>query len=389
MDSTRFQQWFDRVFVPGTVEGRPRRVALLMDNASSHGSEVGHPQVEFIFLPPNSTATHQPMDADIIAAVKRGYRRRFLERTVTALGDVVTAPMNAVFPAGPSQTVAPAGGNATAAPGRDTLTAVQGCASAAGRGDAPVPASVAAAPATAAAAPTSTPTLPAFSEDIVVAGPASAAAVSAWTAAAPTAVDTIIVAAPASAAAVPASADVIIVAGGPAPAAAYSGPSFVTPRDQYVQALGDQESARVVARPRGRPAGWGDGLVAGGAANLMDVAIMVKDPWEELSSSAIAHCWAKTDVLGAIRTVDLLRQHGEYRRSFRSVSDDDDDMLERMQGTSLGSEVLAGLDDVAQRTVLEEWMEIEEHPAEVVRAADAVGQDMDAAGGDVADSADT
>eukprot|EP00170_Pyropia_yezoensis_P006849 contig_27899_g6871 len=51
IDATRFQQWFDIVFVPGTVEGRPRRVALIVDNASSHGSEVGHPQVEFIFLP--------------------------------------------------------------------------------------------------------------------------------------------------------------------------------------------------------------------------------------------------------------------------------------------------------------------------------------------------
>jgi len=69
MDATRFQQRFDRVFVPGTVEGRPRRVALIMDNASSHGSEVCHPQVEFIFLPPNSTARHQPMDAGKSSAI--------------------------------------------------------------------------------------------------------------------------------------------------------------------------------------------------------------------------------------------------------------------------------------------------------------------------------
>jgi len=121
----------------------------------------------------------------------------------------------------------------------------------------------------------------------------------------------------------------------------------------------------------------------------MDVAIMVKDAWEELSSSAIAHCWAKTGVLGAIGTVDLLRLHGEYRRTFRSVSNDVDVMLELMQSTSLGNVALAGLDDVAQRAVVEEWMEIEERPAGVVGAGDAVVQDMDAAGGDVADSADT
>jgi len=53
----------------------------------------------------------------------------------------------------------------------------------------------------------------------------------------------------------------------------------VTPRDEYEQELGDQESARVVARPHGRPAGWGEGPVAGGEDNLMNVAIMTKDAW--------------------------------------------------------------------------------------------------------------
>jgi len=76
----------------------------------------------------------------------------------------------------------------------------------------------------------------------------------------------------------------------------------------------------------------------------MDVAI--KDAWEELSSSAIAHCWAGTDVLGAIHTMDLLCFLGKYLRPFRSVSDNVDDILELTQGTSLGSEALAGLDDV-------------------------------------------
>jgi len=64
-------------------------------------------------------------------------------------------------------------------------------------------------------------------------------------------------------------------------------------------------------------------------------------------------------------------------------------MLDLMQGTSLGSEALEGLDDVAQRAVVEEWMNIEERPAGVVGAADGVVQDMDAEGADVADSADS
>jgi len=217
MDATRFQKWFDRVFVPGTVAERSRRVALIMDNAPSHGSEVGHPHVEFIFLLHNSTARHQPMDDGVIAAVKRGYLRRFLGRTVAALGDVVSRANEEVFPAGPPRAVAPAGGNAGAAPGRGALAAVQGGAMEAGGGAAPVPASVVAAPASSWAAPASAEALPAFTDAIIIAGLASAAAVSAWAAAAPMAAYTIIVADPALAAVVPASADVIIVVARPPP----------------------------------------------------------------------------------------------------------------------------------------------------------------------------
>jgi len=94
-------------------------------------------------------------------------------------------------------------------------------------------------------------------------------------------------------------------------------------------------------------------------------------------------------VIGAIRTVDLLRLHGEYRPTFGSVSDDVNVMLELMQGTSLGREALAGQDDVPQRAVVEEWMNIEERPAGVVGPADAVVLDRDAAGADVADSSDS
>ena len=183
MDGTRFPQWFDRVFVPGTVAEPPGWVVLIMDNASSHGSEVGHPQVEFIFLPPNSTARQKPMGAGIIAAVKRGYRRRLPGRTVAALGDTVSRANDEVFRIGPPRSFAPSGGNAGAAPGRGSLAAVQGGAEEAGGGATPVPASVVSAPESPWAAPASAAALPAFTDAMIVAGPASAAAVSAWAAA--------------------------------------------------------------------------------------------------------------------------------------------------------------------------------------------------------------
>ncbi|KAK1867669.1 hypothetical protein I4F81_010174 [Pyropia yezoensis] len=167
----------------------------------------------------------------------RGYLRGFLSRT------------------GIKSPVAPVRGDAGAASGRDAQAAGQGGAPAGGVGATPAPASVSTAPAPAADAPASADAVPAYEDAVVVAGRATAASVSEWTAAAPTTADTNIVAGPASAAAVPVSADVTILAGGALPAASCGGSSFLTPRDEYAQALDDQEIAGVVARPRGRPAG--------------------------------------------------------------------------------------------------------------------------------------
>jgi len=92
MDGTRFKKSFDEVFVPGVITYGRRKGALILDKTSSHGSQVGHPQVQFFFLPPNSTARNQPLDAEIIAAVKRGYKRRHLKRVVDGLGALVECP---------------------------------------------------------------------------------------------------------------------------------------------------------------------------------------------------------------------------------------------------------------------------------------------------------
>ncbi len=43
------------------------------------------PQVKWILLPPNCTAVHQPMDQGIIAALKAGYKSKFLHIMVRNL----------------------------------------------------------------------------------------------------------------------------------------------------------------------------------------------------------------------------------------------------------------------------------------------------------------
>lgn len=60
-----------------------RKILLLLDNCSAHGTEDDLPplqNVRVIFLPPNTTSRIQPLDAGIIAWVKRRYRRRLLFR---------------------------------------------------------------------------------------------------------------------------------------------------------------------------------------------------------------------------------------------------------------------------------------------------------------------
>ena len=62
-----------------------RRVALLIDNASCHGRIENLPSlrnVEVLFLPKRTTFLVQPLDAGIIACIKRRYRRRQLTRAV-------------------------------------------------------------------------------------------------------------------------------------------------------------------------------------------------------------------------------------------------------------------------------------------------------------------
>lgn len=81
MNGTLFREWllsFDR-----DMAVQRRRVLLLLDNAASHDtSSLPLEAVAVHFLPPNTTARLQPLDAGIIAAFKSGYRKRQLRRAI-------------------------------------------------------------------------------------------------------------------------------------------------------------------------------------------------------------------------------------------------------------------------------------------------------------------
>lgn len=70
-----------------------RRAVLAVDNASSHGTTenlLTRHCVKVVFFLPKSTTSHvQPVDAGVIACVKRRYRRWQIERAVDLLDECV------------------------------------------------------------------------------------------------------------------------------------------------------------------------------------------------------------------------------------------------------------------------------------------------------------
>ena len=76
MTRTLFETWLDTL--NEQMRTRQRHIALVVDNCSAHHTQREYSNLKLFFLPPCVTATHQPCDAGIIAALKARYRRLFL-----------------------------------------------------------------------------------------------------------------------------------------------------------------------------------------------------------------------------------------------------------------------------------------------------------------------
>ncbi len=82
-NSETFKQWFTSVFLPHIRSCTSKKVALLVDNASSHFNLHDiREQVVVIPLPPNVTSVHQPMDMGVISTWKQTYRRFLVQELV-------------------------------------------------------------------------------------------------------------------------------------------------------------------------------------------------------------------------------------------------------------------------------------------------------------------
>jgi hypothetical protein len=89
-------EWFQAFYSRMESTKRGQSIVLLMDNFSGHRVGLAHAppptNINVVFLPPNSTSVHQPMDQGIIENFKRRYKKRFLSWLVRELHD----PGNAV-----------------------------------------------------------------------------------------------------------------------------------------------------------------------------------------------------------------------------------------------------------------------------------------------------
>ena len=81
--SELFMDWFHNCFVPQVeryLAGKNLsfKVLMLLDNASGHPTDLNgaHPNVEVMFLPPNTTSLIQPLDQGVISTFKTDYTWR-------------------------------------------------------------------------------------------------------------------------------------------------------------------------------------------------------------------------------------------------------------------------------------------------------------------------
>ncbi|XP_058790941.1 tigger transposable element-derived protein 1-like [Phymastichus coffea] len=84
-----FENWFLHSFIPEVKEFLAKKnlafkVLLLLDNYKSHDGclQTAHPDVEVMFLPPNTTSLIQPLDQTVIATFKSYYLRRVIKSLV-------------------------------------------------------------------------------------------------------------------------------------------------------------------------------------------------------------------------------------------------------------------------------------------------------------------
>ena len=93
MTQQLFRDWFHNYFCPEVklfcrVKNIDFKILLLLDNAGGHPTDLNHPNVKIVYLPPNTTSILQPMDMGIIANFKAVYLQETFDQASLATDPV-------------------------------------------------------------------------------------------------------------------------------------------------------------------------------------------------------------------------------------------------------------------------------------------------------------
>ena len=97
MVSELFEEWVreqDRKFA---LEGR--KVALVIDNCTTHPNIESLKSITLFFLPPNTTSCLQPMDQGVIQLLKCNYRSRIIKTIINAIDNGKKMPSISILEA--------------------------------------------------------------------------------------------------------------------------------------------------------------------------------------------------------------------------------------------------------------------------------------------------
>ncbi|GBM72535.1 Tigger transposable element-derived protein 6 [Araneus ventricosus] len=98
MTSSIFEEWL--VNFVKKMRNQARKVILVLDNATrhTHGDQVKN--VKLLFLPPNTTSKHQPLDHGVIKCFKMEYRQCALRHVIVWMDAKVLVNFQRKFPCG-------------------------------------------------------------------------------------------------------------------------------------------------------------------------------------------------------------------------------------------------------------------------------------------------
>ena len=101
MTAELFEYWITHCFLPEVEEyldqqNLSRKVLLVLDNAGGHPAHIAEkfPNLEFYFLPPNTTSLIQPMDQGVIRSFKANYLRGFMDKVIDSEDNYIESAKN-------------------------------------------------------------------------------------------------------------------------------------------------------------------------------------------------------------------------------------------------------------------------------------------------------